>query len=527
MACRFAAADRIANTVKTVSSKTMIGHLALAVALVVSGMAAAASAHTLRYSNARTKAVATAHARAHARSAAALRARRAAAARTAVAAAPVASSPAPATSAAAAPASAPGPSAGASGTINIPDNVQIFGTNDPNVRRATAVINGDIITGTDVDHRTALIVAASQNKVSAEELTRLRQQVLRNLIDETLQIQEAKSADIVIDDAEVDQTYGRVAQQNFSQNPRAMDGYLTRIGSSAASLKRQIRGELAWQRLLRRNVQPFVNVSEEEVNELMARLQASKGTEEYRIGEIYMSATPDSRQSVSDNAKRIVEQLRQGGSFVGYARQFSEASTAAVGGDLGWIRLAQLPAELGAVARTMTAGQLVGPIEVPGGFDILYMIDKRQVLTADPRDSLLSLKQISITFPPGTKEADATRRAAEFATAMRGARGCGAVDAVAAGIGATVVANDQVKARDLPGPLQEGMLALAVGETTPPFGSIAEGVRVLMLCGRDDAPVASGPSFDQLMSQLEDDRINKRAQTYLRDLRRDAVIEYN
>ena len=531
MARRIGAADRIANTVTRASTKTNIGRLALAIALVASGVTAAASAHTLRYSGARSKAVATAHARTHARAAAALRARRAAAAPALAApAAPVvAATPAASAPANTGPSTAPstGTSTGANGAITIPANVQIFGTNDPNVRRATAVINGDIVTGTDVDQRTALIVAASQNPIAAEELTRLRQQVLRNLIDETLQIQEAKAADIVVDDAEVDQTFSRVAQQNFSQNPRAMDGYLTRIGSSSASLKRQIRGELAWQRLLRRNVQPFVNVSEEEVNELMARLQASKGTEEYRIGEIYMSATPDSHQTVFDNAKRIVDQLRQGGSFVGYARQFSEASTAAVGGDLGWIRLAQLPAELGAVARTMTAGQLVGPIEVPGGFDILYMIDKRQVLTADPRDALLSLKQISITFPAGTKEADATRKASEFATAMRGARGCGAVDAVAAGIGATVVANDQVKARDLPGPLQEGMLALAVGETTPPFGSIAEGVRVLMLCGRDDAPAANGPSFDQLMSQLEDDRINKRAQTYLRDLRRDAVIEYN
>ena len=71
------------------------------------------------------------------------------------------------------------------------------------------------------------------------------------------------------------------------------------------------------------------------------------------------------------------------------------------------------------------------------------------------------------------------------------------------------------------------MLSLAQGETTPPFGSVSDGVRVLMLCGRDDPQAAGGPSFDELMAQMEDERINKRAQTYLRDLRRDAVIEYN
>ena len=413
------------------------------------------------------------------------------------------------------------------GAIVVPDNVQIFGKNDPNHRRATAVVNGDIITGTDVNQRLALILAANQGKIGPEEEQRLRLQILRNLIDETLQIQEAKVQDIAVSDAEVDETYNRVAEQNFRQNAKAMDAYLARIGSSPASLKRQIRGELSWQRLLRRNVQPFINISEDEVKENLDRLKAAKGTEEYRLGEIYLSATEETRAAVSANAQKIIDQLKQGGSFVAYARQYSEASTAAVGGDLGWIRLAQLPPELGAAATGLTTGQLVGPIATAGGFSILYLIDKRQVLTADPRDAILSLKQISIDFPAGTSEADATKRASEFATAMKGAKGCGAVDAVAAKVGAQVVANDQVKARDLPGPLQESLLALSLGETSPPFGSIKDGVRVLMLCGRDDPQADTGPSFDQMMSQLEDDRVNKRAQAYLRDLRRDAVIDYN
>jgi peptidyl-prolyl cis-trans isomerase SurA len=424
-----------------------------------------------------------------------------------------------------------GPSGHSGGTpqgeITVPKDIQLFGKNDPNNRRATAVVNGDIITGTDVDQRLALILAANQNKPNADELQRLRMQVLRNLIDETLQIQEAKASEIDIDNSEIEQAYSRVAQQNFSQNPSAMDTYLTRIGSSPASLKRQIKGELSWQRLLRRNVQPFVNVSDEEVKEMLARLQADKGTEEYRIGEIYLSATADNKPAVFENGKRIVDQLRRGGSFVAYARQYSEASTAAVGGDLGWIRLAQLPNELATAAQQMSTGQLVGPVEVPGGFSIIYLIDKRQVLTADPRDAILSLKQISIDFPADITEAEATKRASIFANAMKNAHGCGAVDGAAAKIGAQVVANDQVRARDLPGPLQDALLNLSLGETSPPFGSIKDGVRVLMLCGRDDPKVASGPSFDDMMSQMEDDRVNKRAQAYLRDLRRDAVIDYN
>lgn len=183
--------------------------------------------------------------------------------------------------------------------LGLPANVSVLGKNDPNKRTATAVVNGHVLTGTDIDQRLALLIAANKGQQpTPEEMQRLRAQILRNLIDETLQIQEARAQKIEIDKAAVDASYARVAAQNFGQDIARMDAYLKSVGSSAASLKRQIEGELAWQRLLRRNVQPFVNVSNEEVNDLIQRLEAARGTEEYRLGEIYLAATPENRAQV-------------------------------------------------------------------------------------------------------------------------------------------------------------------------------------------------------------------------------------
>lgn len=418
--------------------------------------------------------------------------------------------------------------AGEAASLGLPATISVLGKNDPNKRTATAVVNGHVITGTDIDQRLALLIAANKGQQpTAEELQRLRAQVLRNLIDETLQIQEARAQKIAVEKADVDASYARVAAQNFGQDTAKMDAYLKSVGSSAASLKRQIEGELAWQRLLRRNVQPFVNVSNDEVNDVLQRLEASRGTEEYRLGEIYLAATPENRAQVEANARKIVEQVKAGGSFVAYARQFSEASTAAVGGDLGWVRLETLPAEMAEVARQMRPNQLVGPFPIPGGFEILLLIDKRQVLSADPRDATLSLKQISISFPAGTKQADATARVKAFSEGVQTLKGCGDAEAGAARLGAQVVANDQIKMRALPEQLQQLMANLQIGQTTVPFGSVEEGVRVLMLCGRDDPQADTKPSFDQVMSQIEEERVGKRAQRYLRDLRNDAYIEYN
>jgi peptidyl-prolyl cis-trans isomerase SurA len=410
--------------------------------------------------------------------------------------------------------------------LDIPEGQQLFGKNDPNVRRATAQVNGEIITGTDIDHRLALIVAANENKLPPEELARFRAQILTNLIDETLQIQEAAANEIEVTEAEVNQYFDRVAQQNFNRPANEVEKYLISIGASVATLKRQIKGELSWSRLLSRNVRPSANVSDDEVNAIIERIKATKGTTEDRLGEIYLAATPESLPAVQENARKIIEQLRQGGNFVAYARQFSEASTASVGGDLGWLSLAQLPQSLATAAAGMNSNE-VQAVASPGGISILLLIDKRQVATADPRDSVLSLKQIAITFPKGTSEAQVTPLVKRFNEETQKITGCGVADEMARNLGADVVNRDGIKIRELPAPLQQVMLDLQVGQSTPPYGSLEDGVRVFVLCGRDAPQEAASESFDEIMSRLEEERVNKRARIYLRDLRRDAVIEYN
>jgi len=409
-------------------------------------------------------------------------------------------------------------------SLRLPASPQVFGRAMPSVVKATAIVNGDVITQTDVDQRLALLAIANGGKIPAEEVDRLREQVLRNLIDETLQIQAAKTAKIEIKPSEIDRAFDRVSA-NIKQAPEQMAAYLEANGSSKESMRRQIEGELAWQRLQRAKIESGISVGDDEVKAVLDRMNASKGTEEFKVGEIFLSSTPATSAQTLDNANKIFEQLRNGASFAGYARQYSEASTAAVGGDLGWVRPEQLPTELASVIREMTPGSVSNPIPVPGGVSILAVQDTRKILTADPRDAVLSLKQISINFPKGTSKAQAEPLVARFAEAARGVGGCGGADRIAGEFHGEVVQSDQVKMRDLPPALQQMMMPMQVGQATQPFGSLDEGVRVLVICGRDET-AADEPTFDEIYNQLADERINSRSRRYLRDLRRDAVIEF-
>ena len=426
--------------------------------------------------------------------------------------------------AAAASASAQDQTVSSTSGLNLPENPTVFGSTLPSVIKATAIINGEVITQTDVDQRLALLAIANGGEIPANEIDRLRQQVLRNLIDETLQIQAAKSADIKVTDSDIDRAVVRVAG-NVKQTPEQMTEYLKARGSSIRSIRRQILGEVSWRRLQSAKIESGISVGDDEVKAVIERLEASKGTEEYKVSEIFLSATSVTAPQAMANANQIIDALRKGGTFVGYARQYSEASTGAVGGDLGWVRPEQLPEPIAAVIRTLQPGQVSSPIAVPGGVSIIALQDTRKVLTADPRDAELNLKQVSLSFPAGTTKAQAEPIVARFAAAALNVGGCGGAEKMAAEFRGEVVQSDGVKLKELPAALQTMMLPMQVGQATRPFGSLDEGVRVLVICGRDEVN-PSMPSYDQVLAQMNEERVNIRARRYLRDLRRDAIIDF-
>ena len=426
--------------------------------------------------------------------------------------------------AAAASASAQDSAVSSASGLNLPPNPTLFGNSLPSVIKATAIINGEVITQTDIDQRLALMAIANGGEIPADQIERLRQQVLRNLIDETLQIQAAKAADIKVTDADIDRTVARVAG-NVKQTPEQMADYLKARGSSIRSIRRQILGETSWRRLQSAKIESGVSVGDDEVKAVIDRMEASKGTEEYKVSEIFLSATATTQAQAMSNASQIIDALRKGGSFVGYARQYSEASTGAVGGDLGWVRPEQLPEPIANVIRSLQPGQVSAPLAVPGGVSIIALQDTRKVLTADPRDAELNLKQVSLAFPKGTTKAQAEPIVARFAEAALNVGGCGGAEKMAAEFHGEVVQSDAVKLKELPAALQTMMMPMQVGQATRPFGSLEEGVRVLVICGRDEASVGL-PTYDQVLAQMNEERINIRARRYLRDLRRDAIIDF-
>jgi peptidyl-prolyl cis-trans isomerase SurA len=244
--------------------------------------------------------------------------------------------------------------------------------------RPAAVVNDDIISVLDLAMRVQLAVVAAGVEDTQEVRRRLTSQVLRSLIDERLQMQEAKRLDISVTDIQVAGALEQIAQQNSMTEGQFLT-MLRNRGIIPTTLIDQIRAQIAWQAIIQRRLRPNVVITQEEVEEVASRLTARRGTVERRVAEIFIPIESTALEAEARaNADRLFEELRQGANFAGLARQFSQSGTASLGGDLGWVRDGEMEEELNSVLDQMGPGEISVPIRTVSGYHILFLRDMRK-----------------------------------------------------------------------------------------------------------------------------------------------------
>lgn len=392
------------------------------------------------------------------------------------------------------------------------------------LQRIEALVNDEIISAYDLRQRMGLVIAATGGVNSEDELMRLRDQVLRGMVDEKLQLQEAAQFEVKADPAELQQAYERISR-SFNQSPDTFEQYLKQIGSSRESLYQQLQAEFVWQTLVNGRLGSQVIISDEEVEDTIARLESNAGKFEYDLAEIYLIVDqPSFETTVRRTADRLVQQLRDGAQFAGVARQFSAASTAARGGELGWVSQGQMLPEIESVVEKMSVGDISEPIRSAGGFYIISLMDRRRILSIDPLDAQLDVTQVYYQFKQDTTQEILDAYLQHAVDVKDNFKGCDNATALAEELGATDHgAIGSISLRDMPPQLRRILEDLEIGEPSGPVAS-PDGVRIFYVCAKHD-PVIQAPTFEEVMNQLTQQRLAMMARRYLRDLRRDAVID--
>lgn len=240
-----------------------------------------------------------------------------------------------------------------------------------------AVINDQVVSKMDVDARLNLLFISTDLPDTPEIRKKAWPQILRSLIDEKLQLQEAKKLNITVTEGELQNALARLAQQN-NFTPEQLEQAITTKGGRYSSLLDQLRATIAWSKLIRAKFGSSTTVTQEEIDEALEHIKSSLTSPQYLLAEIALNVeNPGQEEEVKNLADKIVAEIVNGAPFAPLARQFSQSPSAPQGGDLGWVRLGQLDPDLEGKIRAMQANQITKPIRTSDAYVILLLREIR------------------------------------------------------------------------------------------------------------------------------------------------------
>ena len=389
-----------------------------------------------------------------------------------------------------------------------------------------AVVNGQVITTQDVAARARLLALSLGMQPTPDVVQRLSPQVTKQLIDETLQQQEIDKLGINVATQDVADALSHIEQSN-NLPPGGLQAEMQAAGVPYSTLLAQVRTGIGWQQVLHKVLGPGLTPTPGDLAAQKAALTASLGATQYHLAEIFIPVTDPSDETTAQKfANTVIAQLRQGAPFPIVAAQFSQAQTALSGGDLGFVQLSQLDPSVAATVQQMPVGAISNPIRVPGGYDIVQLLDKHDI--ANQMQTILDIRQAYGQYPqPVTGQQLGPVQINfinQFMAKARSATSCAAVQALDAAYGNIHPSNPGPVnlATVTPPAFQQVLANLPIGKLSEPLVQ-ATGVAVVMVCNRSQEK-AQLPPDDQIVNMIIDRRVQLESEQMMDQLRHRSVI---
>lgn len=382
-----------------------------------------------------------------------------------------------------------------------------------------AIVNDDIITTTDVAERRDLLLESNRIPPTPQNMARITPRVVESLVDETLQMQEAKRLSITVKPEEID-----AAIRQMEEGRRAPAGSLRasfkQQGLSERSLEDQLRAQLAWGKVVQRKLRREVSIAQDEVARAQAAAAADPGVPEVRIAAISVIVTdPANEAAQAAFAQSLGEQVKAGADMGSLSLQLAGRKDVRVSPP-GWVEEEKLQPAMQQAIRGLQPGQSTPPLKSLNTFQIIQLLERR-VAKQLPDSTEVMVKEILLPVPAKpTKEAMLALR--DSAEALRANPGS-CLDTVLSNPSAKAAFTRTTLAR-MSAELRSLVSNLGVGEISPPMLGDAA-VRMFMLCERIEPAQGNMPPAAEVRRKLYNEKIELEAQKHLRNLKRDAFID--
>ena len=397
--------------------------------------------------------------------------------------------------------------------------------------RVIAVVNDEAVTQWDLrEQKRVVLQQMKASNVTPPPADVLDKQVLERLITERALVQHAKDNGIRVDDTVVDRTIQRVAEDN-KLSLEEFRKVLERENIPYAAYRDDIRRQVMLQRVREREVDSKLNVTDAEVDNYLATVNAQAGGEsEYLLSHVYVSmpdqATPDQIEARRRRAEDALADVRRGRPFNEVAASFSDAPDALQGGSLGWRTPARLPTVFVEPVRGMKPGDVSPVLRSPGGFHIVKLEQKRDRNAPTVVDQTHA-RHILIKVNETSSEADAKARIDRLRERIAG--------------GAKFEDLARVNSEDASSAKGGDLGWLSPGETVPDFekamdrlqpNDLSQPVRtpfgwhIIQVLERRKQDVTDARRRDQARQALRERKSEEQFSEFMRQLRDRTYVEY-
>ncbi|MEM8920587.1 MAG: peptidylprolyl isomerase, partial [Pseudomonadota bacterium] len=375
-----------------------------------------------------------------------------------------------------------------------------------------AVVNDEVISFTDVRNRAQLILISFGVEASPEAIAQAQARAIESLIEERLQMQEAAEYELEVSEEDVTRQVAGLAARN-GIGPDEFLNNLWGQGINPATLRDQVKADIAWRRLVGGRFGQRVRVSDLQIDDVKERISTNMGKDQYRLSEIFLPAgDPDTRAQARQGAIVLREQIEQGAPFQLVAQQFSASSTASAGGELGWVTGGEVREEIVAVIEDLTPPAISPPIETQDGFYLIAVMDKRDPVAEDEGTALL--RQLI---------SRSSNAAALVTEAAEAASDCDGVEAAADAVdGVSAVNLGEIALSELNDTFKQAVMATEPGASTEVL-ELPSGAAQLYVCDKSLGGAAV-PDRDAIEDRIYEQQLAMLADRYLRDLKREATI---
>ncbi len=218
-----------------------------------------------------------------------------------------------------------------------------------------------------------------RQRIDPNTISNLNERVLNGLIEEALVFNIADKQNIQISDIAINREITAIAQSN-KMTVFELKNAVTAEGREWADYRENLRKSMLFNQIKQQFLSRKIQISEQDVKDFLGRERLLNDNSEYNIAQILIPT----ERSISQRArslievKRIYEQLKSGAiSFKEASAQYSKASNALEGGDLGWLDAGNLPDSFLIALQNIDGSQYTPPVLSNLGYHILYLKDKR------------------------------------------------------------------------------------------------------------------------------------------------------